>query len=205
MSTKDKRIDAYIAKAQPFAKPILTHLRELVHKACPDCEETLKWNMPSFVYNGKILAGMASFKQHSTFGFWNQKLMADPQKLFEAPDTAMGSIGRLTDLSDLPKDRILLSYIKESMRVIDSGETRLPKHPPKEKKELVVPDYLTKALKKNAAAKKQFAMFSPSKQRDYVEWLTEAKTETTREKRLEQALQWIAEGKGRNWKYELRK
>ena len=205
MPTKDKRIDAYIAKAQPFAKPILTHLRELVHKACPDCEETLKWSMPSFIYNGKILAGVASFKQHAVFGFWNQKLMKDPQGLFQAPDTAMGSIGRLTDISDLPKDRVLLSYIKESMRVIDSGETRQPKHPPKKKEPLATPDFLTKALKSNTAARKQFEAFSPSKKREYVEWLTEAKTEATREKRLEQALEWIAEGKGRNWKYERKK
>jgi uncharacterized protein YdeI (YjbR/CyaY-like superfamily) len=205
MPTKDKRIDAYIEKAQPFAKPILSHLRELVHKGCPDCEETLKWGMPSFVYNAKILAGMASFKQHAAFGFWNQKLMADPHNLFEAPDTAMGSIGRLEDISDLPKDRIVLAYIRESMRVIDSGEKRAPKHPPREKKELVAPDYLTKALKKNAAARKHFELFSPSKKKDYIEWLTEAKTEATREKRLEQALEWIAEGKSRNWKYERAK
>ena len=205
MPTKDKRIDAYIAKAQPFAKPVLKHLRELLHEACPECEETLKWSMPSFMYHGKILAGMASFKQHATFGFWNQNLMSDPHGLFEAPDIAMGSIGRIEDISDLPKDRIMLSYIKESMRVIDSGEKRVAKHPPKAKKELEVPDYLTKALKKNAAAKKTFEAFSPSNKREYVEWITEAKTEATRYKRLDQALEWMAEGKSRNWKYERKK
>jgi uncharacterized protein YdeI (YjbR/CyaY-like superfamily) len=205
MPTKDKRIDAYIAKQQPFAKPILTHIRSLIHKGCPDCEETLKWGMPSFMYNGKILAGTAAFKEHAVFGFWNQELMSDPHGLFKAPDTAMGSLGRLTNLKDLPSDRIILSYIKESMRVIDSGAKRVPKHPPKERKALVIPDYLTKALKANAAARKHFEAFSPSKKKEYVEWLTEAKSEATREKRLEQAIEWIAEGKGRNWKYERKK
>jgi uncharacterized protein YdeI (YjbR/CyaY-like superfamily) len=199
MSSQDKRIDAYIAKSADFAKPILIHLRELIHKACPEVEETLKWGMPSFEYKG-ILCGFAAFKQHATFGFWKQKLMKDPNKLFKKPDTAMGSFGRLTDVKQLPPDKVLIAYIKEAMRLNDKG-VKVPQVRKHEKKPLRIPPYFKSALAKNKKAKETFENFPPSHKRDYLEWLIEAKTEETRNKRLSTAIEWLAEGKPRNWKY----
>ncbi len=199
--SKDARIDAVIAKAQPFAQPILAHLRELVHKACPKCEETIKWGMPSFVYEGKILCGIAAFKQHAIFALWHNDQLEDPHGILSAARTAMGSLGRITSMEDLPSDKIIIAFIKQAMKLIENGVKRTPKHPPKPKGKLELPDYFTKALKKNTAAKQCFDAFSPSQQREYIEWLTEAKSDATREKRLDTAIEWIAEGKIRNWKY----
>jgi len=199
MST-DKRIDAYIAKAQPFAQPILKHIKEVVHKAVPDIEETMKWSFPHFDYNG-MLCSMAGFKQHCVFMFWKQSIMKDPHKIFGARD-AEGGMGRLKSLKDLPSDKILIEYIKEALKLNEAGVT-VPKKPARasDKKELVVPDYLKKALSKNTKAKKTFENFSYSNQKEYVTWLTEAKTETTRDSRLALAIEWMEEGKIRNWKY----
>lgn len=198
MSKTDKRVDAYIAKAQPFAQPILTHIREIVHATCPDCEEKIKWGMPAFEYKGPML-GMAAFKAHAVFGFWKAKLLDDPKGLL-SEDDAMGHGGRLTSLKDLPSDRDMKNFIKQAMKLNDDG-VKAPRTKPNTKPELGVPDYFQKALNKNRAAKKVFDDFSPSQRREYIEWLTEAKTEATREKRLETAIEWIAEGKIRNWKY----
>jgi uncharacterized protein YdeI (YjbR/CyaY-like superfamily) len=202
MGKRDKRVDEYIAKSQDFAKPILNHLRELAHKACPDVEETMKWSFPHFDYKG-IMASMAGFKQHCVFGFWKASLMKDPEKII-APtgDTSMGQFGKIKSMNDLPPDKVLLAYIKEAAKLNADGIKVAKKPVAKEKKELVVPDYLAAALKKNKAAQKTFENFPPSKKKDYVEWVTEAKTEVTREKRLATAIEWMAEGKSRNWKYE---
>lgn len=202
MGKRDKRVDEYIAKAQDFAKPILNHLRELVHKACPDVEETMKWSFPHFDYKG-MMCDMAGFKQHCTFGFWKASIMKDPDKILAvATKHSMGHFDRLTSLKDLPADKIMIAYIKEAARLNDEGIKVEKKPVTKEKKELVVPDYLTAALKKNKAAQATFDAFSYSKKKDYVEWLTEAKTDETRNKRLATAVEWMAEGKSRNWKYE---
>lgn len=200
MSKKDPRIDAYIAKAQDFAKPILTHLRELVHKAVPDVEETIKWGFPHFDYLNEMMFSMASFKAHMAMGFWKVSLMSDPDKILNAKE-AMGNFGRITDIKDLPSDKIIIKYLKEAARLNKEG-IKVKKVVSKETKELVIPDYFTKALSKNKAAKKVFDGFTPGKKKEYVEWLTEAKTEATRDKRMEQALEWIAEGKTRHWKYQ---
>ena len=204
MGKKDKRVDAYIQKAQPFAKPILTKLRELVHQGCPEAEETIKWGFPSFDYKGPFCS-MASFKEHSTFGFWKYTLIKDPKgymgERFNKGGEAMGNLGRITNIKDLPPDKVILDLIKQAKKLNDEG-TKLPPRKPKEKKELVVPDYFTRALNKNKKASEVFEKFSPSNKRDYVDWLNEAKTEETRNRRMETALEWIAEGKRRNWKYE---
>lgn len=202
MATVDPRFDTYIARAQPFAKPILEHIRALVHKTCPEAKETIKWGHLFFEYKDGNLCMMAGFKQHCTFGFWLQKEMKDPEGiLLEGKNKeAHGQLGRLTAVGDLPSDRILKSYIKEAMALINSG-VKLSR-PKVQAKAIDLPDYFAAALKKNKAAHKGFETLAAGARREYVSWLEEAKTEPTRTKRLETALEWIAEGKSRNWKYE---
>jgi uncharacterized protein YdeI (YjbR/CyaY-like superfamily) len=195
MGKKDPRIDAYIAKSADFAKPILTRIRKIVHEGCPDVVETIKWGSPSFEYHG-ILCGMAAFKQHCAFGFWNRAL--------KIPDTdrsgAMGQFGRLESVADLPGDKALLGYVKDAARLNQTGEKLGPMER-KKRKPIPVPKELTAALKKKPAALAKFQQFSPSQQRDYSEWIVEAKTDATRDKRLETAVEWIGQGKPRMWKY----
>ena len=198
MPDKDPRIDAYIEKSADFAKPIMTHLRKLVHKASPKVTENIKWSMPAFEYKG-LVCGFAAFKQHCTFGFWKQSLLE--QGAFSDVKTAMGSFGRLTSKKDLPSDEVLIKLIQQAVELNENG-VKVDKKKPAPKKELVIPDILTAALKKNKAAQKTFENFPYSCKKEYVEWITEAKTEPTREKRLTQTLEWLAEGKRRNWKYE---
>ncbi len=203
MGKRSPRVDAYIAKAADFAKPILEQLRELVHKACPDAEEIIKWGMPSFDYKGPFCL-MASFKQHAVFDFWKGNLLKDPKKYLQPRSAdggnAMGFFGRLISVKDIPPKKIMLDFIKQAKKLNDDGV----KLPPKAKitiKELVVPPYFTKALKSNKKALATFNAFSPGNKKEYITWVVEAKTKTTREKRLETALEWLAEGKIRNWKY----
>ena len=198
MPDKDPRIDAYIEKSADFAKPIMTHLRKVIHKASPKITENIKWSMPAFEYKG-LVCGFAAFKQHCTFGFWKQSLLE--QGAFSSEKTAMGSFGRITSRKDLPPDEMLIKLIRQAVELNENG-VKVDKKKPAAKKELVVPDMLTAALKKNKAAQKAFDNFPYSCKKEYVEWITEAKTEPTREKRLAQTLEWLAEGKRRNWKYE---
>jgi uncharacterized protein YdeI (YjbR/CyaY-like superfamily) len=198
MGTQDPRIDAYIAKSAAFAKPILTHLRKVVHSACPDVEETMKWSFPHFMYKG-MLCSMASFKEHCAFGFWKNSLIV--QNGGKATEEAMGQFGRITKLADLPSQAVLSGYIKQAMKLNDDGVKTPARSKPARPKEVVVPDDLTAALARNKAAGATFEGFSPSHKREYVEWITEAKTEATRARRLETAMEWMAEGKPRNWKY----
>jgi uncharacterized protein YdeI (YjbR/CyaY-like superfamily) len=201
MGKKDKRIDAYIVRAQPFAWPILEHLRGLVHKACPEVEETIKWSFPHFDYKGEMMCAMASFKQHCAFGFWKASLMKDKTLVENAKgETAMGHLGKIASLKDLPSDAAMVRYIKEAMKLNDDG-IKVVKKKPVTAKELEVPDYFLKELKKNKAAQKTFETFSPSNKKEYVMWITEAKTEETRTSRMTTAIEWMAEGKPRNWKY----
>jgi uncharacterized protein YdeI (YjbR/CyaY-like superfamily) len=195
-SSKDPRIDAYIAGAAPFAKPILQHLRKLVHAGCPDVEETIKWKNPSFAYKG-LMCGMAAFKEHCAFGFWKHELVVGDA----GSRDAMGSLGRITSLDDLPPDATLIGYVKKAAALNENG-VKVERQATATKPPVRVPADLTAALKKNATARRYFDAFSPSHRREYVEWITEAKTDATRQKRLATAVEWIADGKGRNWKYE---
>ena len=195
MATKDKRIDAYIAKSAPFARPILVHLRAVVHAACPDVEETVKWSMPAFDYKG-ALCSMAAFKQHATFGFWKGSLI----KQDSGSTAAMGQFGRITAVSDLPSKSEMKRYIREAMKLNDSG-VKAPRVT-RSRPEIPVPDDVATALIRNKKAKAVFDAFSPSHRREYLEWITEAKTEATRKKRLATAIEWMSEGKSRNWKYQ---
>jgi uncharacterized protein YdeI (YjbR/CyaY-like superfamily) len=201
MGTRDPRIDTYIAKQKDFAKPILTHIREVVHAACPEVEETMKWSSPHFDYKGSMMCAMAGFKEHAIFGFWKGKLIDGVSPNRNNGGEAMGNFGRLTSVKDLPAKRDLTALIKQAMRLNDEGIV-VPRPKKAAKPEAVVPAELQAALKKNKKAAAQFAEFSPSKRREYVEWIVEAKREETKAKRVEQAVEWIAEGKARNWKYE---
>jgi uncharacterized protein YdeI (YjbR/CyaY-like superfamily) len=195
--TRDPRIDAYIDKQADFARPILERVRALVHEACPDVEETIKWSMPTFVYGGGILCGMAAFKQHVSFGYWKHALVVGEG----APRDGMGSYGKMTSVKDLPPKKTLIAHLKKAVQLnLDKTppvrKASSPKPPPQ------LPEDMAAALKKNAKARKAYEAFPPSAQRDYVEWIVEAKREATRASRLAQAIEWMAEGKRRNWKYE---
>lgn len=201
MPSTDPRIDDYIKKAAPFAQPILKHLRALVHKACPQATETIKWSFPHFEYKG-ILCTMAAFKQHCNFGFWKASLMKDDASLLKkVGNTDMARFDKITSMDDLPSDKILIAYIKEAVRLNDDDiKVEKPKKPVK--KELPIPPALAAALQKNKKAAAKFEAFPPSHRREYIEWIDEAKTEETRNRRVETTIEWVAEGKGRNWKYE---
>lgn len=203
MISIDSRVDAYIEKAAPFAQDILSHLRQLVHDHCPDVKETLKWGCPHFEYNGKILFSMAAFKQYCACGFRLATVMNDPHGLFQLEDrTAMGHLGRITAVKDLPSDKIFAWYIKEAVKLTDMGAK-----PAKAEKQVVappeeVPDDFRTALKKNKKALAVFEKFAPSHRKEYLDWITEAKREETRNKRIAQAIEWMSEGKNRHWRYQ---
>jgi uncharacterized protein YdeI (YjbR/CyaY-like superfamily) len=196
MGTRDKRVDAYIAKSADFAKPVLEHLRALVHEACPDVEETIKWGFPNFQYKG-MLCSMAAFKEHCTFGFWKGRLVVDAAD--RRSEQTMGQLGRITKLSDLPARRTLVGYVKRAKELNDAGVKVARKTKPKPA--LETPADLLAALGKNKKAQATFEKFPPSHRREYVEWIIDAKSDETRQRRLAQAVEWMAEGKPRNWKY----
>jgi uncharacterized protein YdeI (YjbR/CyaY-like superfamily) len=199
MTSHDPRVDAYIARSADFAKPVLEYVRALVHEACPDVEETIKWGMPTFMDAGGILCGMAAFKQHASFGFWKHALVVGDDSIAEG----MGSFGKLTSVTDLPAKRQLLAYLKKAARLNEKGvkvpgarKAAAPRPLPE------IPADFAAALRANAAAKAAFEHFAPSHRREYLEWILEAKREETRARRITQAVEWLAEGKSRNWKYE---
>ena len=197
MPQPDPRIDAYIAAAPDYARPILERLRTVVHEACPDVEEAMKWGMPTFLYAGGILCSMAAFKQHASFGFWKHALVMGEG----TPREGMGSFGRMASLRDVPPKKTLVPLIRKAMALNAQGVKATsarktgPRPPPQ------APPDLAAALAQNPAARATFERFPPSQQRDYVEWLTEARREDTRRRRLAQAIEWLAAGKPRNWKY----
>ena len=198
------KVDAYIAKAQPFAQPILAHIRELVHKACPEVEEAIKWSMPFFMVRGVVLGHMASFKQHCALGLWGPEMNAILNEAGLHSENGMGSLGKITSLKDLPSDKKMLGYYRHAAELIVSGQRTksLVRTKKSVKPAPEVPSELSTALKKNKAAAKVFAAFSVSCKREYADWIAEAKRPETKEKRVAQAVEWIAEGKQRNWKYQ---
>ena len=196
MGKRNPRVDTYIAKSAEFARPILTHIRELVHEACPEVEEEIKWSFPNFMYKG-MFCGMAAFKEHCALNFWKGSLILGTKE-----KDGMGGFGRVKSIQDLPAKRVLLGYLKEAKRLNDEGIAKVKPTPSKGKKELVVPPFFLVALKKNKKALAAFNAFSYSHKKEYVEWITEAKTEETRNRRMATTVEWLAEGKSRNWKYE---
>jgi uncharacterized protein YdeI (YjbR/CyaY-like superfamily) len=196
MGKKNPRVDEYIAKAPAFAKPILVEIRERVHAACPDVEETIKWRQPSFEYKG-LMCGMAAFKEHCVFGYWKAPLV-----LGAAAEgaNAMGYRDKITSVADLPSKRAFRAHVRKAMELNEAGITL--ERPVKERKpEIVVPADLAAAVKKNKKAQATFDQFSPSHRREYIEWVTEAKTDASRAKQLQQTVEWLADGKPRNWEY----
>lgn len=200
---KDQRIDVYIERSAEFAKPVLKHIRKLVHKACPLTEETIKWGFPHFDYKGEMMCHMAAFKEHCAFGFRKASLMKKNNLLELSERSAMGNLGKIRSLKDLPSDKELISMIKEAMELNDKGIKIKKPHPSENttNKTDIIPEYFSKVLNNNKKAKDTFFAFSPSHKREYLEWITEAKTETTRDKRIKTAIKWLTEGKPRNWKY----
>ena len=195
--SREPKIDAYIAKAQPFARPILEKVRERVHAVVPDVEEAMKWSMPAYIVGGKILLITAAFKAHAALNFWRgQELRGDT-----ANAVAMGQFGKLTSVADLPPDGELDRLIKEAAKVAKNAPApRKTKHAPKPPPQMH-PDFAA-ALSKAPKAKAALDGFPPSAQRDYLEWISEAKQDATRHKRIATAIEWLSEGKRRNWKYE---
>ena len=202
MGQYDERIDAYIAKSADFAKPILMHIRHVVHQASPLINETVKWGMPFFDCKGPVCM-MAAFKQHCGFGFWKASRLNDPQGLLTGSDeeAAAGSFGRIASLDDLPSDEALIGFIHQMIAINESGVKEVKK-PSSPKAELPMPADFDKLLKGDLVTMANYEKFSPSSKREYLEWFAEAKSEATREKRIQQALEWIGEGKTRHWKYK---
>jgi uncharacterized protein YdeI (YjbR/CyaY-like superfamily) len=200
MAKKDPRVDAYIANSPAFAQPILKHIRKLVHRADPKIEETLKWRMPTFTHDG-IVCGMAAFKNHTALGFWKGKLILDSKS--RRVDDAMGSFGRITSLKDLPSDAKLLAYIKKAVQLNEQG-AKVPGRAKRKATPLRVPAYLAAALKGSPKAAATFKGLSTSHRNEYVEWITGAKQAATRDKRVATTLEWLAQGKNYNWRYEKR-
>lgn len=199
MGTTDPRVDAYIARSAPFARPILTHIRKAVHAGCPDVEETIKWSFPHFVYKG-MLCSMASFKGHCAFGFWKGSLLTDSAVTSARSDEAMGQFGRITSIDDLPPSKQLVALVRKASALNDKGVKVVRRTAPR--KAPKVPADFMKLLRGRKDTLAAFTGFSPSHQREYLEWFAEAKTAETRERRMATALEWISDGKGRNWKYE---
>jgi len=201
MVTRDPRVDAYIAKAPVFARPVLTHLRKVVHAGCPQVIETMKWSRPAFEHRG-ILGGMAAFKAHCVFGFWkHEAVLGTPER-----GGAAGSFGRIESVEDLPSKVELTRLVKKAAKLNEAEEKGTPRPRPMRRPRPEIPMHpaLAKALAQNARARATFEGFAPSHRREYLEWITEAKADATRERRIAQTLEWLAEGKSRHWKYQQR-
>lgn len=197
MANKDPRIEAYIAKSAPFAQPILKYLRKIVHAGCPDVQETIKWQFPHFEHHG-LMCGMAAFTSHCTLGFWKGSLLSEEET---AERDAMGQFGKITSLADLPGEKELIALVQKAAALNEAG-INVQRAPKPARKAIPVPDYFQSALQANAKALNTFETLSPSHQREYLEWVTEAKREETRANRIEKSLRWLAEGKTLNWKYQ---
>jgi uncharacterized protein YdeI (YjbR/CyaY-like superfamily) len=195
-------IDEYINKSEEFAQPILLHLRKIIHLACPDVEETIKWSFPNFEYKGQILCSMTSFKKHCSFGFWLGAEMEDPENILsKVGNTNMGNFGKITTLNSLPDDNIIINYIHQAMKLSESG-TKKKTSNIKDKKSLEIPVYIIEFIEKYPKAKDVFNNFSNSCKKEYVQWIEEAKQVSTKLKRLEKAVSMMEEGKEFNWQYK---
>lgn len=200
MGTRDKRVDAYIAKSAAFAQPIMKQLREIIHEGCPEVTETLKWGMPAFEYKG-IIAGFAAFKEHAAFNLWKAKLIIPDAERMEK--NAMGIFGRIRSMKDLPPRKTLVSYLRKAKDLNDAG-VKLERARPQRGQTIEAPAFMLAAIKKNKKALATWQEFTYSKRKDYIEWVTEAKSADTRERRLETTVEWLSEGKARHWKYQVK-
>jgi uncharacterized protein YdeI (YjbR/CyaY-like superfamily) len=202
MSETDLRVDVYLKKAAPFAQPILLKLRKLIYKACPEVKESIKWSFPNYEVYGSMLCSMAGFKEHCAFSFWKASLLKDPEGILHLTErNSMGHLDRLSSLKDLPADKILIAYLKEAA-LLNKNNVNVVKPKRAPKKELPLPKKLADSLNKNKKAFSGFKAFTPSQRREYIEWINEAKTEETRDKRIKTTIEFSAEGKSRHWKYK---
>ena len=199
MKHTDPRIDAYIAAAAPFARPILKHIRAVVHDGCPDVVETMKWSTPSFEHHG-VLCGMASFKAHCMIGFWKAELLAEQFPNVAPPGQSLIRLGGIKAIKDLPARSALVKVVKAAAKLNEDG-VRLARPVPSPKKTIRAPADLLAALRNNPQARAGYEALSPSHKREYIEWITEARRDETRRQRVDTAVEWMAEGKIRNWKY----
>ena len=199
MATKDPRVDTYIEEAGAFARPILKHLRKLIHQGCPEAVETIKWSAPFFDYHG-ILCGLVAFKAHCSLFFWRDIDVSAWLPKTNTAGAGMGQFGKLTSLADLPKDEVILKCVRAAVAQRDSPKSK-PKRARPVATETPVPPDLKKALSANAKAAETFRNFAPSHRREYIDWITDAKRPETRERRLKTTLEWLAEGKSQNWRY----
>jgi uncharacterized protein YdeI (YjbR/CyaY-like superfamily) len=204
---RNPKVDAYIEKAQPFARPILTHLRKAIHAGCPQIEETIKWSMPFFEYNGVILCNMSAFKKHCRFGFWELEISAALREEGIVREGGASTLGRITSVDALPPEKRIIGWVKQAAALIESGQERSPvaartRAPKPTRTELKTPSDFNGAVSKNKKAAAAFAAFSPSCRREYIEWIVDAKRPETREQRIATAVGWIAQGRQRNWKYQ---
>ncbi|MEM9410128.1 MAG: YdeI/OmpD-associated family protein [Planctomycetota bacterium] len=203
MPKLDPRVDQYIENSPEYAQPILSKIRKAFHKGCPEVEEAIKWGCPHFLHHG-MLGGMASFKKHVSFGFWRSKELEDPEELFETGTGKKASMcnAHVHNLKELPTQKVLVDYVRRATILNQTSPS--PKKASTKKISTEIPTDLADALKKNTKAKKTFESFAPSHKRDYIEWINEAKRKATREKRLATTIEWLSEGRRRNWKYETR-
>lgn len=197
---RDPRVDAYIAKAAPFAQPILKHIRAVVHAGCPDVEETMKWNTPSFEHHG-VMCGMAAFKAHCMMGFWKADLLAEMFPSLVSDGRSLQRLGGIKDIGDLPSQATLVKVVRAAAKLNEDGVKQARKAPAEAPKTVRAPADLLAALRNNARARAGYDALSPSHKREYIEWITEAQRDETRRHRVETAIEWMAEGKIRNWKY----
>ncbi len=204
MGKRDPRIDAYIERSAEFAKPILRHLRKIVHRGCPGVTETVKWQFPHFEHQG-VLCSMAAFKQHCAFGFWKGRLVFADATRPSQGEAAMGQFGRITSVKELPSEAKIIAWVKKAVALNEAGVKDPGRSPKRNTKPVKVPTVIVAALSKNATACAAFDAFPPSHRREYVEWIVEAKTDATRDKRIATMLEWLTEGKSLNWKYERAK
>jgi uncharacterized protein YdeI (YjbR/CyaY-like superfamily) len=199
---RNLKVDAYVENTADFARPILTHLRTLIHDNCPEVVEAIKWGIPHFDYKGEMMCIFAAHSKHCSFTFWKGSIMSDPRlKENSNLPAAKRFLGKLTSLADLPSDRELIAFIREAMSLNEQG-IRLPRRASEKPKDVAMPDALAEALDANPEAKAVFDGKSASFRKEYIVWISDAKTDATRQKRLDEALAWIAEGKGRFWKYQ---
>lgn len=203
MPTCDPRIDSYIDAAAPFARPILREFRRIVHEACPQVEETMKWSMPHFTCGGELLCGMAAFKAHCAISFWKAQHIADPHGvLTPVGKSSMGQLGRIAAVADLPSEDVLKDLLRAGAALNAGGAKPRKKVAPKPKPAATVPEALQAALDRNPAARTTFDSLAPGYRREFTEWIAEAKREETRARRVDQAIALLADGKTRYDKYK---
>lgn len=202
MSNADPKVDVYSENAEAFARPIMAHLRGLIRAACPDVTETVKWGIPHFDYRGEMMCIFAAYRAHCAFSFWKDSLMSDARLKANADlPAAKRFMGKLTTLADLPSDAELTAWIREAMSLNERGVKLAPRKSTGAPKPVGVPAAFAERLAANPSVKAVFEGKSASFQKEYNLWIGEAKTDATRDKRIDEALAWIADGKGRFWKY----